>query len=155
YERVDIVSMEPTMVQAAAGTDLAHAIAELVENALHFSPDEERVTIRGRNAPDGGYTVAVIDQGMGMDDQQLEVANRRLAGEESFTVAPSRYLGHYIAGHLAAGIGLKISLSSEAVGGIVARIDIPATLILDDRPVEPARAPAPAPAPAAPAPAPA
>jgi signal transduction histidine kinase len=150
YERVDVHAMEPALVQAAAGSDLAHAVAELVENALHFSPDAERVVIRGRAASDGGYTLAIIDQGMGMDDEQLAVANRRLAGEESFTVAPSRYLGHYIAGHLAAGIGLRISLTSEAIGGIVARVDIPAELLVDSRTtVDPyASAPAPAPAPA-------
>ena len=61
------------------------------------------------------------------------MANRRLAGEESFTVAPSRYLGHYVAGHLAAGLGVRISLTTEAIGGIVARVDIPAALIVDSR----------------------
>lgn len=131
YHRVDIASLEPAMVQAAGGNDLAHAIAELVENALHFSPSHERVVVRGRRANDGGYTLAIIDQGMGMDDEQLEVANRRLAGEESFTVAPSRYLGHYIAGHLAAAIGLRISLDREPIGGIVARVDIPSNLLVD------------------------
>ena len=147
YERVDVHAMEPVLVQAAAGSDLAHAIAELVENALHFSPDDERVIIRGRTASDGGYTLAIIDQGMGMDDEQLAVANRRLAGEESFTVAPSRYLGHYIAGHLAAGIGLRISLTTEAIGGIVARVDIPAELIVDSRTAVDTYESAPAPAP--------
>ena len=72
YQRVDVHALEPALVQAAAGSDLAHAIAELVENALHFSPDDERVDIRGRTASDGGYALAIIDQGVGMADEQLE-----------------------------------------------------------------------------------
>ena len=110
YERVDVRTLEPAAVNATAGADLAHALAELVENALHFSPPNERVQIRGRRSDDGGYALAVIDQGMGMSAEQLETANRRLAGQESFTVAPSRYLGHYVAGHLAS-LGIRSPLS--------------------------------------------
>jgi signal transduction histidine kinase len=89
YQRVDVRSLDAATVTANAGADLAHALAELIENSLTFSPPHERVEIRGRREGDG-YTLAVIDQGVGMSEEQLSVANRRLAGKESFTVAPSR-----------------------------------------------------------------
>src|SRR5690606_21262571 len=57
--------------------------------------------------------------------------NRRLAGRESFTVAPSRYLGHYVAGHLAATHAIEIRLTSTAAGGVTARIDVPNTALVD------------------------
>ena len=109
YQRVDVRALQPATVSGAAGADLAHALAELVENALHFSPPHERVEVRGPAQRRDGYTLAIIDQGVGMNEEQLETANRRLAGEESFTVAPSRYLGHYVAGHLAATHGIEIA----------------------------------------------
>ena len=104
YQRVEVMSLDAALIDGSAAADIAHAVAELVENALTFSPPQENVKIRGRRRGDG-YVIAVMDQGVGMSEEQLEVANRRLAGEESFTVAPSRYLGHYVAGHLASATG--------------------------------------------------
>ena len=130
YDRVDVRTLEPAVLGASAGADLAHALAELVENALAFSPPEERVQIRGRRTDGGGYVLAVVDQGVGMSQEQLDISNRRLAGQESFTVAPSRYLGHYVAGHLATTLGVTIRLEQEPTSGITARIEIPPTLLI-------------------------
>ena len=62
----------------------------------------------------------------------MERANRRLAGQESFTVAPSRYLGHYVAGHLASRLGVVVELQDSPAGGITARVDVPMGLLADD-----------------------
>jgi signal transduction histidine kinase len=132
FRRVEITTMDDAVLTASVGSDLSHAIAELVENALSFSPDEETVAIRGRRT-DAGYVVAITDRGVGMTAEQLAVANRRLAGEESFTVAPSRYLGHYVAGHLAYVHGMKIELETDGAG-ITARIEIPSNLLVDHAP---------------------
>src|SRR5690606_29151496 len=43
YQRVEVMSLDPALVDGAAGADIAHAVAELVENALTFSPPEETV----------------------------------------------------------------------------------------------------------------
>ena len=100
-----------------------------VENALASRPPERAGRGRGAGAPTTAATsLAVIDNGVGMTDEQLGEANRRLAGEESFTVAPSRYLGHYVAGHLAATHGVAHRAARRPpAGGITARIDIPAS----------------------------
>ena len=86
-----------------------------------------------------------------MAADELVAANRRLAGEESFTVAPSRYLGHYVAGHLASRLGIRIELQPGAAGGIVARVDDPRRRCSSTRPggAEPMAMPAaPSPTPA-------
>ena len=129
FRRVEITSMDDAIVSASVGSDLSHAIAELVENALSFSPDDETVGIRGRRTS-SGYVLAIVDRGIGMTEEQLAVANKRLAGDESFTVAPSRYLGHYVAGHLAYVHGMKIELETDGAG-ITARIEIPSNLLVD------------------------
>ncbi len=67
-----------------------------------------------------------------MSADDLERANRRLAGRESFTVAPSRYLGHYVAGHLASRLGVVVELHDSPAGGITARVDIPMGLLANE-----------------------
>ncbi|HET6951161.1 MAG TPA: ATP-binding protein [Acidimicrobiales bacterium] len=128
YQRVSVRGVEPATVLGSAAADLAHLLAELVENALVFSPPDRTVDVRGRSRPDG-YTLAVIDAGLGMPREDLATANRRLAGAESFTIAPSKYLGHYVAGNLAARHGIGVHLEGGPGGGVTAIIDVPPSLL--------------------------
>jgi hypothetical protein len=68
-----------------------------------------------------------------MQPSERERANRRLAGAESFTIAPSKYLGHYVAGHLAARHDVRIALHATHGGGITAVVHIPAALLMGER----------------------
>jgi signal transduction histidine kinase len=131
YQRVVVRHLEPASVTGAVAAHIAHVIAELIENALSFSPPEQSVEARGRLTTDG-YTVTVSDNGLGMSAEDISRANRRLAGHESFTVAPSRYLGHYVAGHLASRLGVVVELQDSPAGGITARIDVPMGLLAVD-----------------------
>jgi signal transduction histidine kinase len=149
YTRVDIRHVDAAALAPGLGGDLSHAVAELLENALTFSPPDQAVEVRGRRTADG-YVLAILDNGVGMEVDDLLRANKRLAGEESFTVAPSRYLGHYVAGHLTSRMGVRVQLQPGAAGGTTARIDIPASVLIDDvfaTPAAPVSAPIPAPAP--------
>jgi signal transduction histidine kinase len=128
YQRVQQRHLDPATIAGSAAADMAHVLAELIENALVFSPPESAVEIFGRSG-DGLYTLSVVDQGIGMSPEQLAEANSRLAGTESFTVAPSRYLGHYVAGHLARRIGVAIDLLESPSGGVAVRISIPKALL--------------------------
>jgi hypothetical protein len=128
YQRVTVRAVEPTTVLGSAAADLAHLLAELIENALIFSPPDQTVEIRGRVQP-AGYTLAVIDSGLGMPPEELARANRRLAGAESFTIAPSKYLGHYVAGNLAARHGINVTLHNSPGHGITATVNLPPTLL--------------------------
>ena len=137
YHRVSVRDIEPATIMGSAAADLAHLLAELVENALVFSPPDQNVDIRGRqqrhDGPNvGSYTLAVIDAGLGMPDAELEAANRRLAGTESFTISPSKYLGHYVAGNLAARHGIRVGLDHSPGNGITATITLPAELLTTD-----------------------
>jgi signal transduction histidine kinase len=158
YQRVTLRQLEPAAIHGGAAADLAHLLAELIENGLTYSPPDRTVEIRGRcqmvqrtvapHAPAAlhgglamGYTLAVIDRGVGMRPAEVDRANRRLAGAESFTIAPSKYLGHYVAGKLAARQGITVTLHSAAFddlaatgpratgSGVTATIGIPAELV--------------------------
>ena len=133
YQRVAVRGVEPATIIGSAAADLAHLLAELIENALVFSPPDQTVDIRGRNNEDGGYTLAVIDTGLGMAAKDVTSANRRLAGAESFTVAPSKYLGHYVAGNLAARHDIRVRLDTSPGQGITATVALPASLLTTER----------------------
>ena len=128
YQRVTVRAVEAATVVGSAAADLAHLLAELIENALIFSPPDQTVEIRGRAQPTG-YTLAIIDAGLGMPPDELARANRRLAGAESFTIAPSKYLGHYVAGNLAARHNINVTLHNSPGHGITATINLPPTLL--------------------------
>jgi signal transduction histidine kinase len=164
YQRVTVRGVEPATIIGVAAADLAHLLAELIENALVFSPPDQVVDIRGRfrsgvgpngqqalpptigrdgspaRAQEGDgerehrsmYTLAIIDSGLGMPAADVEAANRRLAGAESFTIAPSKYLGHYVAGNLAARHGIGVRLDHSPGNGITVTVHIPPTLLTTD-----------------------
>jgi signal transduction histidine kinase len=124
YRRVKTDDVVPVAVMGGVAADLAHVIAELLENALRFSPPQGIVDLEGY-LDATAYTLRIIDTGLGMFPEDMTAANRRLAGAESFTVAPSRYLGHYVAGHIARRHGMSIRLDRTPGGGVTATLSIP------------------------------
>lgn len=130
YTRVQIGDVDDTLLPTSVAGDLAHILAELIENGLEFSPADADVEVDGERAAET-YRVTVVDHGVGMDPDQIATANRRLAGHESFTVAPSRYMGHFVAGHLASALGISVELAAGANGGTRATVELPANLLID------------------------
>jgi hypothetical protein len=56
----------------------ARLLTEPLENALSFSPPETKAAVRGQALP-AGYLLEIEDQGIGMSEEQLAEANRRLS----------------------------------------------------------------------------
>jgi hypothetical protein len=130
YRRVVLRRADDVMVQGWIASGLAHMLAELIENGLTFSPPDMEVEIHGR-AVGAGYLIAICDQGVGMDDEEIQRANERLRGEGDFLVVPARFLGHYVVGRLAAELGVQVQLTSSPVTGVTARIHLPAAVLAD------------------------
>ena len=130
YSRVRLQPMDETTVVGKAVADVSHIVAELVENGLTFSPPDSTVNVYGRHS-DEGYEIAIVDSGLGMSEEDIARANVRLSAKESFTVAPSRYLGHYVVAQLALRHQIQVDLEPSESGGVMATIVLPFTL-LDD-----------------------
>jgi signal transduction histidine kinase len=145
YDRVNITRLDEVTIGGTAAADLTHLVAELLENALNFSPPGRDVEVVGAARANGGYTLAIVDSGVGMEAEDMAQANVRLAGAESFTVAPSRYLGHYVVGIQAARLGVVVQLQETTGGGVTARIDIDAVLAEEPAAAVPEAATEPAP----------
>lgn len=128
FDRVLVRTLDPATVLGGASGDLAHLLAELIENGLRHSPPRELVEVSGRATAEG-YSITIVDHGLGMTPDDIERANQRLAGAESFTVTPAKYLGHYVTAVLAARHGIKVRLQGSVVVGIAALVDLPDALI--------------------------
>lgn len=147
YSRVDIPRLEPAAVLGAVVSDVSHLLAELIDNALAFSPPTERVVVTGRRLAGGAYGVAVEDAGLGMPSDRLAQANARIAEPPVDDFAVSRFLGLYVVGRLASRHGITATLTDSRLGGINAGVVLPAALLVGDHeaPATPAWArPAPA-----------
>jgi signal transduction histidine kinase len=127
YRRVELRRLDDGYVVGSAVTAVAHMIAELLENGLAFSPPDLNVEIYGRWMGTQ-YLIAVVDQGLGMEGDELAKANARLCGDESFMLGPARFLGHYVVGRLAGQLGAAVQLAPSPVSGITARVLLPASL---------------------------
>ena len=142
YERVVVRTLEPAVVLGNASSDVSHLLAELIENGLRHSPPRELVEISGVRTPEG-YTITIADHGLGMTPDEIDRANHRLAGTESATVTPARYLGHHVTAVLAARHGIRVRLRGSVVVGIAAVVDLPHDLVTDRVEALPAAAPLP------------
>ncbi|MFG2985081.1 ATP-binding protein [Streptomyces sp. NPDC048258] len=111
--------IEPCRIRGDFVADLSHLLAELTENALVYSAVQLPVEVYGWRDLDE-YCLAVVDRGIDMSPEELARANARLSGDESFLVAPTRYLGHYVAGRLTGRLGAHVELRPTEGSGITA-----------------------------------
>ncbi|MEL6891147.1 MAG: ATP-binding protein, partial [Actinomycetota bacterium] len=146
YQRVRIDVKGEERLDGAVVADVTHLLAELVENALTFSPPNSPVeVVAGQTS--AGYVVAVNDHGIGMLPEQIEEANDRILGAAGEEESPSEFLGHYVVGRLGARHGIRVELSEGPAGGITARAMIPSHLLIDPTILVPGEADPAAPAP--------
>jgi signal transduction histidine kinase len=73
--RIDAVSTEPVRVRGDRAA-LERALANLVQNATRYGPDEGRITISAENA-DGIARLSVADEGGGLRLEEAELAFQR------------------------------------------------------------------------------
>jgi len=128
YSRVQVAGVHDLTLAGQAASDVAHLLAELVENATSFSSPTTTVEVSG--GPTGnGYVLEIEDHGIGMSDIELDEANRRLAEPLAADVAVSRMMGFHVVGRLAARHGIRVQLRHCWFGGVTALVLLPAALL--------------------------
>ncbi len=89
-----IADISPATVEIYADRDaLAQALANLLDNALQFSPEGGRVTIEGRRVEEG-FEMVVTDSGAGIPvEYHEEVLKRFVRLDDSSRTSPGNGLG--------------------------------------------------------------
>lgn len=129
FARVEIDSNDTAMFQGQVAGDLVHLLAELIENATNFSPPDTPVVVRtGRGVPAGSLTVEVRDIGIGMTLGELAAANAKLQRTRGLDADVARMMGLVVVSRLAARHGLSVELGSNSPQGVIARVQLPATV---------------------------
>ncbi|MFI6480108.1 nitrate- and nitrite sensing domain-containing protein [Nonomuraea sp. NPDC050663] len=131
YERVQVRVHRATMVVGSAANDLVHLVAELVENAVQFSPKNSQVGVSSSVIEGGGALLSVSDSGISMTDEEIAEANRRLAEPPVVDVSVSRRMGLFVVGRLALRHGIRVQLRKGEGSGLIAMILLPQSLIPD------------------------
>ena len=128
YERV-VLNVQPGItVVGQAVNDVVHLVAELVENATTFSPEDSQVYVSGQPLTTGGVLLDVTDGGVGISDQEMGHANWQLDNPPVVDVGVSRRMGLFVVGRLAARHGVRVRLRHASSGGLTALVWLPDTV---------------------------
>jgi signal transduction histidine kinase len=129
YRRVQIAALpESTVIGTVAG-GLIHLLAELIDNALRYSPPSSPVSVSAAPARDGGVLLRVSDAGLGMNDSDRRIANMRLQSGGEVTPDNARHMGLFVVSRLAAPHGIRVRLRGPAMSegghGTTAEVYLP------------------------------
>ncbi|MEV8630816.1 nitrate- and nitrite sensing domain-containing protein [Streptosporangium sp. NPDC051023] len=130
YTRVSVTQLPGAALDGSAVADITHLIAELIENATIYSPAQTTVTVRG-DVVANGFVIEVEDRGLGLNPEEYETLNERLANPPEFDLADSDRLGLFVVGQLAARHGIRVILRGSPFGGTTAIVLIPRAVLAE------------------------
>ena len=137
FARIELGTVDEASIEGGVASDVAHLLAELLENASSFSPPTSKIQVHGR-VRTTGYALAIVDQGIGMGEAEMTSANARLADPAEFDRAPSAFLGHFVVGHLSRRHDIHVQLIESPYGGVTAQLHLPSDIIVAQPPAKPA-----------------
>jgi signal transduction histidine kinase len=129
FQRVGLRADTEIMVEPDIIGDLTLMVAELLENAVSFSPAGSPVEVVVRTDGDDALIV-VADHGLGMSAERIAEENARLIRRERLDLVPTKVLGLFVVGTLARRWDIDVTLARTPGGGVTAEVTIPATLLL-------------------------
>jgi len=133
YRRVETSMVPDCTIGGAASGDIVHLLAELVDNALRYSPPASPVRVSAGFRSDGAVLLQIVDVGLGMTDGDRRIANMRLRAGGEVTPDSARHMGLFVVGRLADRHGIRVRLRSssieEARSGTTAEVYLPATVL--------------------------
>ncbi|AEM80969.1 sensor histidine kinase [Streptomyces violaceusniger] len=134
YQRVSLRSETEVTVAPDISGDLTLMLAELLENAVAFSPSDTSVEVVVRPgtdvSADGGALIEVIDHGLGLAGERLDEENARLVRRERLDLVPTKVLGLFVVGSLARRWGIRVTLSRTPGGGVTGSVWVPSALLV-------------------------
>jgi len=147
YRRVETSMVPDCTIKGAAAGDVVHLLAELIDNALRYSPPASPVRVSASQRSDAAVVLEILDAGLGMTDGDRRIANMRLRAGGEVTPESARHMGLFVVGRLADRHGIRVRLrglsTEQARSGTTAEVYLPASVLagaddVDIAPREPA-----------------
>jgi two-component sensor histidine kinase len=135
YQRVRAEVEDGLDVTGLVAADLVHILAELLDNAVAYSPPTSVVRVTGRRTAAGG-AITIADEGIGVREGVLADLNAILEAPPTVDAEVTERMGLVVVGHLAARHGVKVRLS-DAAPGVRVTLHLPAEILVR-RPQAPA-----------------
>ncbi|HEX4705033.1 MAG TPA: nitrate- and nitrite sensing domain-containing protein, partial [Pseudonocardiaceae bacterium] len=131
YARIDVGAPPAASVFGRVVNDLIHLVAELLDNATSYSEPNTRVSVRIARTRSRELAIQITDRGVGMSEDDVRLANERLANPPDIDVGVTRRMGLYVVARLARrhSIRVKLRANEDIDGGTVALIVIPEDLV--------------------------
>lgn len=117
---VDVVSDSRLDTIDADALRLKQVFANLIQNALKFSPNDQPVSVRLRDSEDGGHLIVdVVDRGIGMSTEEQKTLFQRFGRirNDRTRSIPGSGLGLYISQRIVLAHGGQIEVESESGQG--------------------------------------
>ncbi|RUP05131.1 MAG: sensor histidine kinase [Mycobacterium sp.] len=135
YRRVEISAVADCTVLGGSAGGIIHLLAELIDNALRYSPPTTPVKVSAVRGSEGGVLLRIADAGLGMTESDRRMANMRLQAGGEVTPENARHMGLFVVGRLAARHGLRVGLrgpaSGEAGSGTTAEVYLPLAVLVE------------------------
>jgi signal transduction histidine kinase len=129
YTRVRLgVVDEDVAVVPDSVDEVAHLLAELMDNATSYSPPDSEVWTTARALGDR-VIVQISDEGVGLPPERLAQLNELLVRPPDVDVAAVRAMGLMVVGQLAARLSAHVELRPGPRLGTIAEVTLPAPLI--------------------------
>ncbi|MEV0274464.1 nitrate- and nitrite sensing domain-containing protein [Hamadaea sp. NPDC050747] len=129
YDRIDASSLAELWIDATAVGDLVHLLAELLENAVVFSPPGSKIQVATHRTVDD-LTLTVYDHGIGISPEQLAELNEQLRRPAVLTGELASRMGLLVVARLAQRLRVQVELRSAPSAGTVALVKLPNRMLL-------------------------
>jgi signal transduction histidine kinase len=122
YNRITLNIPPGIAVAGGAVSDVAHLLAELIENATMFSAKDTQVQVVIQELSSGGVLIEISDKGIGVSEARLADMNWRLDNRPAIDVSVSRHMGLFAVARLAERHGVRVRLRSALPHGLSALV---------------------------------
>jgi len=122
YNRITLNIPPGIAVAGGAVSDVAHLLAELIENATMFSAKDTQVQVVMQELSSGGVLIDISDKGIGVSEARLADMNWRLDNRPTIDVSVSRHMGLFAVARLAERHGVRVRLRPALPQGLSALV---------------------------------
>ena len=128
YNRVALKIQPGVVIPGHAVSDIAHLLAELIENATVYSASDTQVLVSVQALASGGVLIQVSDSGVGISEARLAEINQRLDDPPAIDESVSRHMGLFAVARLAERHGVRVRLRAGNPQGLTALVWLPDSL---------------------------